>query len=205
MASVCHDGAQSRGNVSGEIWCGSKETEAIGTFANNDINYTDSTGIDHDKFSFGLKKSLFNFMHGICFDYELQDWFDFKIPKTKITPDFIFDAVQEAEDFNIKPTAKIVWLGGKPSIETFTKTKKGNSWEMLTLTFHDKKESFTIQTNKTEGEWLVEILEKISVSNTKTYSFQEVKADFETQLEDFELFWYSKPIKTLREFGLLVL
>jgi hypothetical protein len=28
-----------------------KETEAIGTFANNDINYTDSTGIDHDKFS----------------------------------------------------------------------------------------------------------------------------------------------------------
>jgi hypothetical protein len=27
-----------------------KETEAIGTF-NNDINYTDSTGIDHDKFS----------------------------------------------------------------------------------------------------------------------------------------------------------
>jgi hypothetical protein len=27
-----------------------KETEAIGTFANNDINY-DSNGIDHDKFS----------------------------------------------------------------------------------------------------------------------------------------------------------
>ena len=70
-----------------------KETEAIGTFANNDINFVDSTGIDHDKFSFGLKKSLFNFMHGICFDYELQDWFDFKIPKTKIGADFIFDAL----------------------------------------------------------------------------------------------------------------
>ncbi len=57
-----------------------KKTELIGTFANNDIEYTDSTGINHDKFSFGLKKSLFNFMHGICFDYELQDWFEFKIP-----------------------------------------------------------------------------------------------------------------------------
>jgi hypothetical protein len=182
-----------------------KETEAIGTFANNDINYTDSTGIDHDKFSFGLKKSLFNFMHGICFDYELQDWFEFKIPKTKISPDFIFDALQEDDDFNIKPTAKIVWLGGKPFVEHFTKSKKGNSWELMTLTFHDKKESFNIQTNKQEGEWLVEILQKIAVSNAKIYTFQEVKADFETQFEDFELFWYSKPIKTLREFGLLVL
>ncbi|HEU4790898.1 MAG TPA: B12-binding domain-containing radical SAM protein [Flavobacterium sp.] len=182
-----------------------KETEAIGTFANNDINFIDSTGIDHDKFSFGLKKSLFNFMHGICFDYELQDWFDFKIPKTKIGADFIFDALQEETNLNTKPTAKIVWLGGKPTVEHFTKSKKGNSWEMMTLTFHDKKESFSIQTNKTEGEWLVEMLQKISVSNTKTYSFQEVKTDFEEQLEDFELFWNSKPVNTLREFGLLVL
>jgi hypothetical protein len=182
-----------------------KETEAIGTFANNDINYTDATGIDHDKFSFGLKKSLFNFMHGICFDYELQDWFEFKIPKTKIAPDFIFDALHEEEDFNSKSTAKIVWLGGKPFVDHFTKSKKGNSWEMMTLTFHDKKESFSIQTNKKEGEWLVEMLLKISVSNAKIYNFQEVKADFESLLEDFELFWYSKPIKTLREFGLLVL
>ncbi|MDN3674177.1 radical SAM protein [Flavobacterium branchiarum] len=182
-----------------------KATEAIGTFANNDIDYTDSTGINHDKFSFGLKKSLFNFMHGICFDYELQDWFDFKIPKTKIGSDFIFDALQESEDFNIKPTAKIVWLGGKPFTESFTKSKKGNSWEMLTLTFHDKKESFSILTNKNEGEWLVEILQKISVAKTKTYNFQEIKADFETNFDDFELFWYSKPVNTLREFGLLVL
>jgi hypothetical protein len=182
-----------------------KDTEIIGTFANNDINYTDKTGIDHDKFSFGLKKSLFNFMHGICFDYTLQDWFDFKIPKSKIADDFIYNALQEETDFNIKPNAKIVWLGGKPSVEKFTKSKKGNSWEMMSLTFHDKKESFTIQTNEAEGEWLVEILQKISVSNAKIHTFQEIKTDFETMLEDFELFWYSKPVNTLREFGLLVL
>ena len=76
---------------------------------------------------------------------------------------------------------------------------------MASLTFHDKKESFTIQTNKNEGEWLVSILEKIKVSGDKIYSFQEVKADFEFEMENFELFWYSKPINTLREFGLLVL
>ena len=182
-----------------------KETESIGTFANNDINFKDSTGIDHDKFSFGLKKSLFNFMHGICFDYELQEWFDFKIPKTKISFNFITNALEEEEDFNTKPTAKVIWLGGNPFIEHFTKSKKGNTWEMMALTFHDKKESFTIQTGQKEGEWLVKALEKIRVSNAKIVTFQEIKADFERDLEDFELFWYSKPMNTLRDFGLLTL
>ena len=182
-----------------------KETESIGTFANNDINYKDSTGIDHDKFSFGLKKSLFNYMHGICFDFQLQEWFDFKIPKTKIPEDFIFNALESEMDFNTKPNAKVVWIGGRPFVEYFTKSKKAKSWEMLSLTFHDKKESFSIQVNKAEGEWLVAILQKISVSNTKVYSFQELKSDFESNLEDFELFWYSKPVNSLRKFGLLVL
>ena len=180
--------------------------EGLGVvFANNDINFTDKTGIDHDKFSFGLKKSLFNFMHGICFDYELQEWFDFKIPRTKIHPDFISNAIIGQEDFNIKPTAKIVWLGGKPLLEEYTKSKKGNHFEMIALLFHHKKESFTIQTNKNEGEWLVKMLDTISVSNTKPYLFQELKMDFELHFENFELFWHSKPINTLKNYGLLVL
>ena len=186
-----------------------KETEVIGTFANNDINYTDKTGIDHNKFSYGLKKSLFNYMHGICFDYKLQDWFDFKIPRTTIAPNFIDTALKpitaEGEFYGTKPTAKIVWLGGKPSVETFTKSKKGNTWEMMNLHFHNKRETFSIQTNKAEGEWLVAILGKISAANEKPLTFQEIKADFENKIEHFELFWYSKPIHTLREFGLLVL
>lgn len=181
-----------------------KETEEIGAFANNDINYIDKTGIDHNKFSFGLKKSLFNFMHGICFDYKLQDWFDFKIPRTTISPNFIDKALNSEDSFNVKPTAKIIWLGGVPTTEIFTKSKKGNIWEMMTLNFHSKKETFSIQTNKKEGEWLVSILDKIAVSNEKTLTFQEIKADFENTIEHFELFWYSKPIHTLREFGLLV-
>jgi hypothetical protein len=182
-----------------------KETDVVGTFANNDLNYIDSTGIDHNQFSFGLKKSLFNFMHGICLDYDLQDWFDFKIPKTTIHPDFIFDALEEETNFSTKPNAKVVWLGGKPTVSSFVKIKKGTSWEMMQLTFHDKKVTFVIQTNRKEGEWLVKILDLISVSNSKTTQFQELKADFERELEDFELFWYSKSMNSLREFGLLIL
>ncbi len=182
-----------------------KNTDVVGAFANNDLTYIDSTGIDHEQFSFGLKKSLFNFMHGICLDYDLQDWFDFKIPKTTIHPDFIYEALEEETNFSSKPNAKVVWLGGKPQVTSFTKTKKGNSWEMMQLTFHDKKETFTIQTNQKEGEWLVKILGMISVSNSKTTPMQELKADFENELDDFELFWFSKPMHSLKEFGLLVL
>lgn len=182
-----------------------KETEAIGTFANNDINYIDKTGINHDKFSFGLKKSLFNFMHGICLDYKLQDWFDFKIPKVTIPSDFVAKALKDESKFDTKPTAKVIWLGGKPTVESFAKYKKGKPLEMTVLTFHDKKETFSIQTNKNEGEWLSSILDKISVSNSRVYNFQEIKADYETSMELFELFWYSQPINDLRDFGLLVL
>ncbi len=182
-----------------------KETEIIGFFANNDINFTDVTGINHDKFSYGLKKSLFNYMHGICFDFDLQEWFDFKIPRTTIDPDFIYNAIQNDELPEVKPSAKIVWLGGSPMADYYIKTKKGKSWEMMQLTFHDKKVSYSIQVGKEEGQWLEEILSKISVGNSVLKSFQYIKEDYESKFENFELFWYSKPISTLRKYGLLIL
>ena len=174
------------------------------TFANNDINFKDKTGINHDKFSFGLKKSLFNFMHGICFDYDLQDWFDFKIPKTKIAPDFISNCLEKEQSFTTKPNAKVVWLGKNPQVETFTKFKKGNSWEMMKLTFHNKTNSFDIVLNKPEGEWLVSVLELLSIQAEHKITFSQLKNSFESELADFELFWYSKPIQTLRKSGLLL-
>ena len=175
------------------------------TFANNDINFKDKTGINHDKFSFGLKKSLFNYMHGICFDYDLQDWFDFKIPKTKIPSNFIYNCLEKEQNFSTKPNAKIVWLGGKPQTEIFTKSKKGNSWEMMKFTFHDKTQTYDISLNAEEGKWLVETLEKISVYTENKITFSQLKSDFETHFEDFELFWYSKPIQILRSTSLLTL
>jgi hypothetical protein len=175
------------------------------TFANNDINFKDKTGINHDKFSFGLKKSLFNYMHGICFDYNLQEWFDFKIPKTTISPDFINNCLEKPQNFTTKPNAKIVWLGGNPQTEIFTKSKKGASWEMMKLMFHNKTQTFDISVNADEGKWLVKTLEKISVYSENKMTFSQLKADFETHFEDFELFWFSKPIQVLKNSGLIAL
>ncbi len=175
------------------------------TFANNDIVFKDKTGINHDKFSFGLKKSLFNFMHSIGFDFPLQDWFDFKIPRTTINSEYIYNSLQKEIEFSIKSSARILWIGGKPISETFSKSKKGTSWQMQKLTFHDKKQSVEIILEDEKAIWLTLILEQIAVANDKKMTFSDLKINYENQFQDFELFWYSKPINTIRDIGLLVL
>ncbi|MBP6557477.1 MAG: radical SAM protein [Flavobacterium sp.] len=175
------------------------------TFANNDIQFKDKTGIDHNQFSFGLKKSLFNFMHGICFDYDLQDWFDFKIPHTTIPSDFIVTSLNKDDSLALKMTAKVIWLCGKPLVEKFTKSKKEHSWEMTKLIFFDKKETLSITLEQDKCEWLLKTLPLLTIESDKAITMAQLKADYELQLEDFELFWHSKPIKKLRLFGLLLL
>jgi hypothetical protein len=175
------------------------------TFANNDIAFTDTTGIDHNQFSFGLKKSLFNFMHGIGFELPLQDWFDFKIPRTTINPDFINNCLESETHFNIKPTGKILWLGTKPLVSEQSKTKKGETYFSLKLTFHSTTDVFDVTLDKEKGIWFLNILDELSPNNNHLKSFSELKIDFETHFENFELFWYSKPINVLRDKGLLVL
>ncbi|AEA45727.1 B12-binding domain-containing radical SAM protein [Fluviicola taffensis] len=179
----------------------------LGTFANNDLVHQDKTGIDHEQFSFGLKKSLYNFMHGIGFDMPLQSWFDFKIPRTNISPNFILDAIEELEIPSTKASSKIVWLGKKPTLNFYTKNKKGNQWEMSELTFHTKRNVFSIQVSKSQGIWLEKILQELSTSNNKNKLFQEIKSDYEkhNSIEDFEPFWYGKQVAQLKDAGLLVL
>ena len=174
------------------------------TFANNDVEFRDKTGIDHSKFSFGLKKSLFNYMHGICFDNPLQEWFDFKIPKTKIHPDYIHDCLLEEENFSTKPNAKIIFTSSKPLIEYFIKSKKGNSWEMATLTFHEKTNVFSINLEKEKAIWLLETIVEISIYSTKNLTFNQLKAKYELDFDDFELFWFSKPMQLLKVNGVLL-
>ena len=175
------------------------------TFANNDIQFKDKTGINHDKFSFGLKKSIFNFMHGVGFNLPLQDWFEFKIPKTSIKNDFMQKCLETEPYFMVKPTAKIIWLGATPLVSEITKSKKGKSKQLLQFTFHDKSDSIQVQMEKETGEWFLKVLDRLSVYNIEQFTFGQLKTDYETLFGDFELFWYSKPINSLRAHGLLVL
>ena len=177
-----------------------------GRFANNDLVHLDPTGADHEQFSFGLKKSLLNYMHGIGLDFPLRDWFEVNVPRTSVPPDFIARALQETDGQHLKPSTKLVWLGGPPVVRRFTKTKKDKQWEMVGLTIQDKRETAQINLDRAPGEWLAGLLPRLSVANAELRQLQDVRADFEAAgLEDFDFFWQSKPMNTLRTLGLLVL
>jgi hypothetical protein len=182
-----------------------KITEVVGSFANNDIMHEDPAGADHESFSFGLKKSLLNYMHGACFDIPLHKWFDFKTPKPSVPSDYIVNLLAQEEYTIHKPNTKIVWLGSTPVVEITSKSKKGNTREQCSLTFETKKETVTIKTDKETGLWLAAILPTLAVHNIKTLTLQDVKTSFESACPsiDFELFWDNKPVNTLYKAGLL--
>ncbi|SKB76294.1 B12-binding domain-containing radical SAM protein [Daejeonella lutea] len=184
----------------------SRATSTIGSFANNDIIHHDPGGANHELFSYGLKKSLFNYMHGICFENPLQSWFDHKVPRTRVNPGFIESAISADDNFLVKPEAKLVWLGSKPHISYFNKVKKGKHWDLAEFKFYDKKSEFSIQVDKLLAAWLSNFLEISSPENVERITFQKAKEDFERLTgQDFEPFWYGKAVNTLRNSGLLVL
>ncbi len=181
-----------------------KVSDSIGTFANNDVEYVDETGTDHDSFGFGLKKSLLNFMHHNCLDYPLSKWFDFKVPKTSINPTYIQTCLTDTNFSSNKPSAKVIYLGNTPTLEILTKSKKGTQWEVASITFQTKKETINITVKPEEGKWFMDMISLLHINNTKVYTLQEIKENYElAQLEDFELFWDNKPINSLYKVGLL--
>ena len=182
-----------------------RTTQTVGTFANNDLTYTDPHGAEHELFSFGLKKSLYNYMQGIGLEQPLQSWFDHKVPRTLVPKTYIADSLQQFPNLSTLPNAKVVWLGGIPLSSTVIKKKKGKDMRVSVLTFHDKKATLVLEFSPAHAAWLVTVLPLLSVSAEATMQYQALKGHYAAAgLEDFEILWYSKPINTLRESGLML-
>jgi len=180
-----------------------KVSNKIGTFANNDIEHTDPTGANHEIFGFGLKKALLNYMHGACFDFPLQKWFEFTIPKTTIAPNYIQKEI-EATELETSNNYKTIWLGVKPTSTVIQRSKKGSKWEEMSLQFQTNKNSFSVSVDVAKGNWLLKLLPQLSIACANGLSFAEIKHTYtEAGLLDFELFWDNKPITGLYKAGLL--
>jgi hypothetical protein len=57
------------------------------SFAKNDIGFIDPSGVDHDALGIGLRKAIYNFMHGLCVEDDVRRWFEHmpqKIPKATV-------------------------------------------------------------------------------------------------------------------------
>jgi hypothetical protein len=170
-----------------------------GSFANNDLEHADPTGTDHAQFSEGLKKSLFNYMHGIGLDMPLQEWFDFKIPRTQIPKNYVARILAPKPEELPKPNAKICWLGPIPSLE-----KRSRDKYILQMSLGRDEEELIV--SEQLGMWLVDILARISLGPTKTWTFEEFQKEFNPSgLGDFRNFWEGEIVEELREMGLLVI
>ena len=169
------------------------------SFADNDVAYTDSTGIDHGQFSDGLKKSLFNYMHGIGFDYELQEWFDMEIPATTIDPDYIQKCLQHEHTTAPKPSAKLLWLGGEA-------VRVATPHDDVSLTWHSKTATLELLLPAELADWLQSTLPDLSPESAQQLTtYGDIQKRWQTQYEDFDALWQSDEMEELRQFGLLVL
>lgn len=174
-----------------------------GPFANNDLTYEEMKPVDHDRFSFGLRKSLFNYMQGQCLDKPLQEWFDFSIPATRVAPNFIANCLNEEQLSNHPPHAQVFYGGSIPVVQTETQSKKGRQRQIMQFTFETTRKTVRINLPEERGNWF---LEKLKTWQLKPETMQLVERDYEAQgWDDFDLFWYNKPIANLGEVGLWVI
>ena len=63
-------------------------------FAKNDVGIVDPASGDLEMLGRGLRKALYNFMHGVGLDADVRGWFDVPVPRPKLKRDFIARALR---------------------------------------------------------------------------------------------------------------
>jgi radical SAM superfamily enzyme YgiQ (UPF0313 family) len=82
---------------------GIRVLRAPGAFARNELPFVDPTGTDHDFLGEGLRKALYNYMHGVGLDLDVRSWFSSphrggrrarrKVPAAQVPADLIAKAL----------------------------------------------------------------------------------------------------------------
>jgi hypothetical protein len=74
-----------------------------GAFARNELPFSDPTGTDHDFLGEGLRKALYNYMHGVGLDLDVRSWFPLrggkrrrKVPAAQVPADLVAKALAAA-------------------------------------------------------------------------------------------------------------
>jgi hypothetical protein len=171
-------------------------------FANNDIPFTDLIGCDHENFSFGLKKAIFNFMNGVGIDFKLQEWFEFQIPKPQINSNYIKKLIK-SQSHLINPKqdqSQIVWMGNLPVISSEHQQKFSK------YCFHDPDKTYYFQCQNDTDEWICQNLNFILIDYQPIKTINEIDQKLKkevgitiTQIKD-------KPIwRFLKAHGLLTI
>ncbi len=168
-----------------------------GEFANNDLQHDDPKGTDHDLFGEGLRKSLFNYMHGVCFDAPLQEWFEHKVPVTSIPKKYIEREILNESEFTFKDHHRVLWIGPNPTLVV-----KNDNSELAEIILTNKKEDVILEMPLPLAEWLVNNLTIMSCTHPLR-NFKQVSLSYD--VGDFDEFIHSEMWYMLSQNGLLIL
>lgn len=177
-----------------------------GTFANNDRPHIDELGIDHQKYSQGLKTSIYNYMNGAGLDLPLQNWFSFTIKQPTISPNYIENFLENQAPITLNSNTKIVFLHHVPQIETYSVTKKGKSKIMAKLELHTTHHIEVIKGEVKTIENIKELLKFISIYQSHPKSLKKVEEFYQNLTQQlFDDFLNTQYFHQLKTNGLLFL
>ncbi|WP_439184716.1 B12-binding domain-containing radical SAM protein [Carboxylicivirga taeanensis] len=175
-----------------------------GDFAKNDLDFMDLSGANHTRYGEGLKKALYNYMHGVGFDFPLSDWFEFRVPKTQLPPNYIQNLLSES--LVLKSNSQVIWLSQAPVCKYFVRERGKKRLPMAELTLLGNKTHVVIEVKEQLGTWLCSYLKELSVASGKKVTLEEFQADYEASTKgSFDKFINSYTFSQLREAGLLIL
>lgn len=181
-----------------------REGPEFAGFAENDLYHSDPDGAHHEDYSEGLKHSLFNYMHGMCFDYSLQEWFDFEVPIPSVSPVFVEMALQQTDEV-WSDRHRLIWLGALPEVYTYEKKKKGKVTERAKWIFQTKTKSVEVNFTVEESQWFANKFEDMLMSSEQKLTLGQLKASYEEEVSNkFGQFMKGEAMRVLCKEGLII-
>jgi hypothetical protein len=167
-------------------------------FAENEWYFEDSTGGRHEKFSDGLRISLYNFMNKAGLDLPLQHWFDFRIPKTTHSPKLIRQYLKKA-DYKIRPNARVYFL------TDYVSTVAEEDGYTHVLLSHNNR-TYEMELFDWEARWLKKHIIDLNVRKSKgmewAHFISSYKDEGKESAEEAALF---DLVDSLKEGGLIII
>lgn len=165
------------------------------TFAENDVEFEDLTGIDHSIFSYGLKKSLYNYMHGVGFDILVSEWFEASLPSSEVDADYIERVLHEDIFSQARTHARMVWIGAY------------SHWDdedgKMHVILHGTSEDVSMLLDTSLWTWLQPWLDRMRPQRNENIALKSFEASFEEKFEAENMMdaeWFD----ALRYVGLLL-
>lgn len=167
------------------------------SFSNNNLAHFDKSGVDYQKYSSGLKKAIYNYMHGVGLEMKLQNWYDFRIPKPSVKSNEIKNILSKYLSDEIYK-GKVLWVAGEP-----TKCKINKNKTLLKIHGNDLIGEWKL--SSPIADWVVLAYRIIRSNSFGTTRFEELfDIDRKINLE-LSNFFKTKTWNEIKQTALLII